>query len=599
MKKLSITLLLALLSTSANAQTPVWTQLNSGIVRNVTPNQIGVDIGTSSTNFIALGSIVGGVFSASPPRTTVRGGVYSFTGATSQWAWQLNTDGTWTTKQPSRSDLSDAANVAPHVATISALSASTTAAFPQGVWRDDYSSGLGAGPLFWRPQSGTCTANNAVSDGGSCQNDGAGNSFGAVHPSAGLDVTQFGADRTGVNTSDTAFANAIAAAVVLKTPVVCPPGKYKVTQSIVTPANSTIALKIIAPGGGDSCKITPVFATGQPVISAVLSGLCWHTQSPCLTIDGLYFDAPTGAGANTTDVLKAVNQQYLLFQNNTISGGYRHGVVLETSYSPRILHNFGYNMGGSFLVANTTSDPTMNNARIIDNTVTGSGYVTSGPAMNLGPAGGGQAVGALIEGNNLNGNYGCFLLNGLVATVIRSNFCEASFAYSVIGVSASVPNIGLTFAGNVWSQNPTTNLGGMQKSTFDGENLYNNVFVFNTTSTCGTGSPSGTSPCTLRISVGANNNYAGTSYFSLPTLSGGGSGAAFGGPTPRDDAGIVYGGSTVVPFTITFASPWGYQPICVVQSYDGGTVESMTPSSTSLVVTPGGAAGAHFNYACR
>ena len=414
---------------------------------------------------------------------------------------------------------------------------------------------------------------------------------------AGLDIASFGADNTGSVASDNAWANVIASAVAQRAPVICSPGTYKITRSIVAPTSNTVALKIIAPGGGDSCRIKPVFATGQPVISASLSALCWNTQSPCLTVDGLYFDAPSGAGADTTDVLNAVNQQYILFQNNTINGGYRHGVVLTSSYSPRILHNFAYNMRGSFLIANTAYDPTMNNARIVDNTVTGSGIPNSEPAMNLGPASGGQAVGALIDGNNLNGNYGCFLFNGLAATVVRSNFCEASTVFSVIGAATSVPNTGLTFTGNVWSQNPTTNLHAIQNTTFDGENLYNNVFVFNTASTCGTG---GTSPCTVRIGVGPNNNFSGLASFPLPGFSGGGSGAGFGGsPLARDDAGLVYGGATVAPFTITFASPWGYQPICVVQSYDGGTVASMVPSSTSLVVTPAGAAGAHFNYVCR
>lgn len=40
-----------------------------------------------------------------PPSLTQRGSVYAFNGVTSQWPWQLNTDGTWTLRQPAASDV--------------------------------------------------------------------------------------------------------------------------------------------------------------------------------------------------------------------------------------------------------------------------------------------------------------------------------------------------------------------------------------------------------------------------------------------------------------------------------------------------------------
>jgi hypothetical protein len=39
------------------------------------------------------------------PTTSTVGAVKAFTGTTSQWPWQLNTDGSWTTKQPDASDV--------------------------------------------------------------------------------------------------------------------------------------------------------------------------------------------------------------------------------------------------------------------------------------------------------------------------------------------------------------------------------------------------------------------------------------------------------------------------------------------------------------
>lgn len=45
---------------SADAQT--WSKLNTGINRGVTPNIIGIDIGTSATNFIPIGYVASGTF---------------------------------------------------------------------------------------------------------------------------------------------------------------------------------------------------------------------------------------------------------------------------------------------------------------------------------------------------------------------------------------------------------------------------------------------------------------------------------------------------------------------------------------------------------
>lgn len=53
-------LALAFALSPAHAQT--WKKLNIGIARDVSPNQIGVNIGTSSANFVQIGNIVGGAF---------------------------------------------------------------------------------------------------------------------------------------------------------------------------------------------------------------------------------------------------------------------------------------------------------------------------------------------------------------------------------------------------------------------------------------------------------------------------------------------------------------------------------------------------------
>lgn len=55
---------LTLAAALSSAQAQTWTKLNLGIARNVTPNQIGVDIGTTAQSFMPIGTILNGAFSA-------------------------------------------------------------------------------------------------------------------------------------------------------------------------------------------------------------------------------------------------------------------------------------------------------------------------------------------------------------------------------------------------------------------------------------------------------------------------------------------------------------------------------------------------------
>lgn len=59
------------------------------------------------------------------------------------------------------------ANIRPGVATTAALQLAKTTSFPNGVWRDDYSAGFGAPPLFFKPGTVACTLNSGVGDGAS------------------------------------------------------------------------------------------------------------------------------------------------------------------------------------------------------------------------------------------------------------------------------------------------------------------------------------------------------------------------------------------------------------------------------------------------
>jgi hypothetical protein len=69
-----------------------------------------------------------------------------------------------------------------HVPDNATLVTEATASYPHGLWRDDYSSGTGAPPEYFKPQTGTCAANGFISDKGSCNDTtaGDGNSWKAV-----------------------------------------------------------------------------------------------------------------------------------------------------------------------------------------------------------------------------------------------------------------------------------------------------------------------------------------------------------------------------------------------------------------------------------
>lgn len=171
-----------------------------------------------------------------------------------------------------------------HVATNAALAAASTATYPNGVWRDDYSSGAGAGPLYFTVQSGTCAANGYVDDGGQCVNSSDSNSWLAMYGSR-RNVKQFGAacngtGATGVGTDDsTAMQAAITAAQLSGVVIELPKGFCRVTTQL----NITKRITLEGVGAGNDNSDMPA-ATGAIGVPA--------TNASCLFFDhtgvGLY-----------------------------------------------------------------------------------------------------------------------------------------------------------------------------------------------------------------------------------------------------------------------------------------------------------------------
>lgn len=93
------------------------------------------------------------------------------------------------------------------VATKAALAASATTAFPNGVWRTDFSTGLGAPPLLYLPSASACSITGG--DGGSQVPSSDSKCWIAQFQTYGRDVREWGADPTGASDSTTAIQSAI------------------------------------------------------------------------------------------------------------------------------------------------------------------------------------------------------------------------------------------------------------------------------------------------------------------------------------------------------------------------------------------------------
>jgi hypothetical protein len=154
----------------------------------------------------------------------------------------------------------------PHVATNAALTASSTGSYPNGVWRENYAAGLGAPPLWFVPETGTCAANSRLNDGGSCVNtsSGDGNSLYAVFPAEGADMRQWGVKFDGSTDNSTAVAAVLTWAALghrVLIPGVASPALFSTGASVSLASKTALAIE----GAGDDVSLLEYTGTGTAI----------------------------------------------------------------------------------------------------------------------------------------------------------------------------------------------------------------------------------------------------------------------------------------------------------------------------------------------
>lgn len=204
----------------------------------------------------------------------------------------------WTTSR------TEAAPLAPHLATNAALTASASTACPLGVWRDDYASGNGAPPLFYTPSGSACSLNAGAGDNG-WQVPSSDNKCWVAHfPSSGADVREWGAKSDGVTDDHAAIAAADAAATSLNIPVVFAGGTFYTGTSTLIPSTGAqwsgdkyqTAILKSGSASADLVNVTNQFVTLQNLqfeSSVTRSGGNYvHLQTGSFFGSNLLFDAP-------------------------------------------------------------------------------------------------------------------------------------------------------------------------------------------------------------------------------------------------------------------------------------------------------------------
>jgi len=210
--------------------------------------------------------------------------------------------------------------ITPHVATDAALTASTIAAFPNGVLRDGFTTAGDAPQLPFLPESGACSANSRVNDGGSCRNEASGNSFYAVFPASGAPISEWGGDKSGVASALTAAQAAVTAMAGSSIPVLVD-GIYKIpSPGLVVPANTVLQFAATPPQANLAPYSGPYFLCDN------------QTAYTCITLSG------TPKGSSNTNGTQQANGPTIVGTPGSVPVSGSKGIVVSQGIGATLLN---------------------------------------------------------------------------------------------------------------------------------------------------------------------------------------------------------------------------------------------------------------------
>lgn len=174
---------------------------------------------------------------SSSPGSPHRGSCWLDTSAAALWIYKIYDDTTTTWVPIFTIDSANAqASTAQAVPNTTSLTIAPIAAYPQGVWRLDYATGHGSTPLLYKPNNSACSLNGGNGDNGSQIKSGDSKCWLAQWPNGVIDVTEFGADATGVGDSAPAVRAAFAlASDQLPKHYIFPAGTYTIKSLVASP----------------------------------------------------------------------------------------------------------------------------------------------------------------------------------------------------------------------------------------------------------------------------------------------------------------------------------------------------------------------------
>jgi len=298
----------------------------------------------------------------------------TFTGVASQWPWQLNTDGTWTSKQPAFSDISGVASAnqipAPTTSTIGGVKSSSAptsqfmtgidaagvATYAQPAFSDisgvasadqipvannntqltalpatisvavrlGYATAGDAPAVTYTRNNSACTLNGGTGDGGSQVPARDGGCWNAITGQE-FNVLNFGADPTGAADSTAAINATITAANATfgKSKVIFPSGTFRVSGTGIALNTNNTALVC---SGATATKIVQTNLSGSVITNSGLNNELHGCQ-----LD--YSGTPSGGsallsiGSNFTADSFRINSAYI-------------GIEVSSATTPNAAHMF-------------------------------------------------------------------------------------------------------------------------------------------------------------------------------------------------------------------------------------------------------------------